>query len=75
MKQNTFMDTMEEWHAFVLGWCTAVYPFKTDYLKVTRAKEVIEDEPWYFGFGLTIGIFTWVGIFSIIGGIIWNLSC
>jgi len=64
------MNTWDEWHAFVLGWCTAIYPFRSEYLRSPIAKQVIDDEPWYYGFGLAMGAFTWVGIIiAAIGGI------
>ena len=72
---NEFMNDPDEWHAFVLGWCTAVYPFRSEHLKSTKAKHAIKKEPWYYSFGLAMGILTWSGIIVGIGGIIWSLSC
>jgi hypothetical protein len=77
MKQKTFLNTWAEWHSFVLGWSSAVYPFKTEHLKTETAKKLIEEEPWYYSFGLAMGIFTWAGIITgiavniiiLIGGI------
>ena len=59
---HTFMDTFDEFHAFVLGWCEAIYPFKHRIKIPNQVKRIIEGEYWYYTFGLAIGSLTWVGI-------------
>jgi len=63
--KRTFLNTWDEWHATVLGWSAAVCPYKSEHLETQKARRLIMKEPWYFGFGLVMGVVTWFGLITI----------
>ena len=60
---HTFMNTPEEWHAFVIGWGDGVAFTTTEWQKV----EEIKGEGQYYKFGLALGRFS---IFGFMAGMI-----
>jgi len=65
VKIKTFLNTVDEWHSLVLGWSAAVCPYRSEHLEAQSARRVIWKEPWYFGFGLVMGVVTWFGLITI----------
>lgn len=59
-----FMNTWDEWHAFVVGWGEVVCPWVPRFSVPTPF--YLEPEYHYYLFGRAIGSFTFVGIFVAI---------
>ena len=65
---NNFLDTYQEWHALVIGFCEVVCPWPR-YQPSVENKKDIEDEYHYYMWGRSLGILGWLSIFSIIKSI------
>jgi len=67
-----FMNTWDEWHAFVIGWSEATCPWPVRYKMPLKYPSPLEDEFHYYLFGRVVGLFTLlgvgVGIYKLIGG-------
>ena len=61
---SAFLDTCEEWHAFVNGFCEVLCPW-TPRCHCERS-EAIAAEYHYYQFGRAIGVITWLIIAKII---------
>jgi len=64
----TFMNTWDEWHSTVLGWCEAMYPLYPIRPRPVHVNKMIDSEFWYYTFGLALGALTWAGL--VIGTIV-----
>ena len=58
---NNFLDTPEEWHALVNGFCFAMCPF---FLLIGGIRKALIDavatELHYFAFGGCLGVLLWI---------------
>ena len=67
---STFMDTIEEWHAFVDGLCEALCPWPPRHKPSPENQKAIEDEYHYYMWGRAVGIGAWLTIGSIIKAVL-----
>ena len=69
---NELANTEEEHHSIIVGWCEAINPIYAMLEKPNKVKKMLAKEWWYYGFGLVMGIFTWIiiliGAILILGG-------
>lgn len=56
---HTFMDTPEEWHSFVIGFCEVMCPWKSS-IKPTEL-DYLQGEYHYYMFGRVIGFMALMG--------------
>ena len=63
---NSFLDTHQEWHALVNGFCEVLCPWPPRHRPSPENKKDIEDEYHYYMWGRTLGILGWLAIFGII---------
>ena len=54
----SFMNTPEEWHAFVIGWAESSCPWWARYRCTKAAEYTPEKEYHYYVFGRVIGFLT-----------------
>ena len=66
---KTFLNSTEEWHAFVEGFCDGFFPF----IKGEASKELekaIASEHHYYRPGVILGVIAviwfWIGIYKVI---------
>ena len=57
-----FLNTGDEWHSFVIGWCEVMCPKKPRRPIPQKYLRMIDDEYWYYVFGMVCGVFTWMVI-------------
>ena len=55
----TFMNTIEEWHSFVIGFCEIMCPWKSG-IKPTEL-DYLQGEYHYYMFGRVIGFIALMG--------------
>jgi len=63
------MDTYQEWHAFVNGFCEVVCPWSTRYNPSKENVKDIANEFHYYQFGRVLGVLAWIGLIRLIKGI------
>jgi len=63
---STFMDTVEEWHAFVDGLCEALCPWPARHKPSAENQKAIEDEYHYYMWGRAVGILVLITIGCVI---------
>jgi hypothetical protein len=65
-----FMDTHEEWHAFVQGFCEVLCPWPPRHraMKPALLKEV-QAEHHYYMFGRALGVVAWVLLVCLIAAL------
>lgn len=56
------MDTWDEWHSTVIGYCEGISLLFARQEKPDNVKKMLAGEWWYYGFGYVMGVFTWIGI-------------
>lgn len=56
----SFMNTPEEWHAFVLGWAETACPWWARYRCTKQAEYTPRQEYHYYAFGRVLGFITLV---------------
>lgn len=61
-----FMNTYQEWHAFVEGLCEVVCPWKARYEPSEELLNDLKREHHYYQAGRAVGVFVWVGIIALI---------
>jgi hypothetical protein len=59
-----FLDTGEEWHAFVIGFCEVLCPWPPRCH--CELSEAISSEYHYYAFGRAMGVIAWLIIAAII---------
>ena len=62
----SFMNTPEEWHAFVLGWAETACPWWARYRITKQAEYTPRKEYHYYAFGRVIGFLTLITIVIVI---------
>ena len=62
---RTFLDTYEEWHAFIIGFCEAMCPWKPR-IEPTKL-QYLQAEWHYYVFGRALGF---MALFSFVIGIV-----
>jgi hypothetical protein len=64
---RTFIDTCEEWHALVIGFCEVLCPWppRQATIEIELAKAIWSEHHYYL-FGRALGIFAWLGIAVIV---------
>ena len=67
-----FMNTVDEWHAFVIGWSEVACPWPMRYKMPMDYENPLKYEFHYYLFGRVVGFITLlgigVGIYKLIGG-------
>jgi hypothetical protein len=62
-----FIDTGEEWHAFAIGLCEVLCPWRAFRQDVSaELAQLLKDEYHYYLFGRVIGVIAWLIIATII---------
>jgi hypothetical protein len=51
----TFMNTPDEWHAFVIGFGDGYCPWEKKYKPTREMIAIIRREIWYYHFGTAVG--------------------
>lgn len=66
-KLSDFLNTADEVHALVIGWCEALCPWPPAVKAMTRKRaREISKEYHYYVLGRGLGIFTWLIIAVLI---------
>lgn len=69
----TFMNTWDEWHSFVIGWCEGMLCWRKSHVKWPKhVARMIDGEFWYYTGGLVIGVVTFGGL--LFAGVIYIIS-
>lgn len=64
---SNFMDTHEEWHAFIFGLCGVICPFPPGHKQMSEElQKQIREEYHYYLFGRATGILCWIGILKLV---------
>jgi len=66
IKPSTFLNTPEEWHAFVEGLCEVLCPWPARYENVDTCQRSFKGEYHYYMFGRALGVIAWLIIAKII---------
>ena len=67
IKPSTFMDTYEEWHTFVNGFCEVLCPWPPRHKSLNKElRKQIASEYHYYMFGRATGVIAWLIIGKII---------
>jgi hypothetical protein len=59
---STFMDTPQEWHAFVVGFCEVICPWPPLHKASQKNEKDIAAEYHYYVLGRALGILAWLTI-------------
>ena len=57
---KSFLNTHEEWHTAVIGFCDGFFPFKARYEPSKKIREDIESEIHYYVSARVVGFIAWV---------------
>ena len=58
-----FMNTLDEWHSFVIGWCEVLCIWPPQHPEPSHLLDAaLRSEHHYYLFGRAIGVLTWLGI-------------
>jgi hypothetical protein len=63
---SNFMDTCQEWHAFVEGFCEVLCPWPPRYEISEELEETVETEHHYYVFGRVLGFMALIGFVAMI---------
>jgi len=67
-----FLDTHQEWHAFVIGFCEVICPWPPRHKSMHKElRKQIAFEYHYYMFGRAIGVIAWLVIAKIIQEVFW----
>ena len=71
IKFSTFLNTFDEWHALVLGFCETAWPIPPLYRVISEeVKVLLGNERWYYVFGRVLGgvslVFFALGIYHLL---------
>jgi hypothetical protein len=61
-----FLDTCQEWHALVVGFCEVMCPWPARHKPSPENEKDIADEYHYYMWGRALGIAAWLAIGSVI---------
>jgi hypothetical protein len=60
---RTFIDTYDEWHALVIGFCEVIAPWHPNYYTIdAELNHALSAEHHYYMFGRALGVLAWLGI-------------
>jgi hypothetical protein len=63
IKLSTFIDTYQEWHALVIGFCEVLAPWPARHPMLgEEGSQALRDEHHYYQFGRVIGMLAWLGL-------------
>jgi hypothetical protein len=63
---SAFIDTYQEWHAFVEGFCEVLCPWPSRYQLSQELLKELRAEHHYYAFGRALGVIAWLIIAKII---------
>jgi hypothetical protein len=67
---KTFLNTADEWHAFIEGFCDIFFPFNKGYEPSNELKKAIQGEHHYYNGGRVVGfiawVWFWIGIWKVV---------
>jgi hypothetical protein len=63
---SNFMDTHQEWHAFVEGLCEVLCPWPARHKLTGDLMTDLNGEHHYYAFGRAVGVIAWLIIATII---------
>jgi len=66
-----FIDTHQEWHALVVGFCEVMCPWPPRHKPSPENEKDIADEYHYYMWGRSLGILGWLTIGSVIKEVFW----
>ena len=61
-----FLDTHQEWHALVIGFCEVLCPWPARYQPSEKLLNDLKGEHHYYVFGRAMGVIAWLIIAKII---------
>ena len=68
---HAFLDTYQEWHAFVEGFCEVLCPWPARYKPSEELLNDLRGDHHYYMFGRAIGVIAWLIIAKIIREAFW----
>jgi len=68
---SAFMDTYQEWHAFVIGFCEVLCPLPARHQLSGQLLKELEADHHYYVFGRAIGVTAWLIIAKIVQEAFW----
>lgn len=60
--KRTFMNTYDEWHATVIGFCEVIAFTKPRFPSSTAQQGYLQEEYHYYVFGRAVGVLAWIGL-------------
>jgi hypothetical protein len=64
---KTFIDTADEWHALVFGFCEVLCPWPPRHPTIDKDLAMVTwTEHHYYLFGRALGVLAWLGIAAAI---------
>lgn len=60
------MNTADEWHSWVLGWCELMAPIKPRKARPKEVDIILDHEYWYYQVGRVVAVFTWLGLAGLL---------
>jgi hypothetical protein len=63
---SNFMDTYQEWHAFVEGFCEVLCPWPAKHQLGGELLTDLQGEHHYYAFGRVVGVIAWLIIATIV---------
>ena len=67
---NNFLDTPEEWHALVIGFCEVLCLGTHKQPMPSKELEYIKGEWHYYMFGRALGVLCWIGFVALIKSVV-----
>jgi len=61
-----FMNTCQEWHAFVEGFCEVLCPWPARHQLTGQLLDDLQADHHYYAFGRAMGVIAWLIIATII---------
>ena len=66
IKPSTFLDTYQEWHSLVEGFCGVLCPWPARYQPSDELLTSLRGEHHYYMLGRALGVIAWLIIAAII---------
>jgi hypothetical protein len=66
IRLNAFLDSYQEWHAFVEGFCEVLCPWPARHRLSGQLLEDLKKDHHYYVFGRALGVIAWFIIAKII---------
>ncbi len=71
IEPNTFLNTHEEWHAFIFGLCEVLCPWPPRHKTMSpRLARQVKNEHHYYMLGRAAAILAWITICCVIAAVL-----